>query len=187
MSDDEPIPTQPLAEPSSGPAGQPTADPTGGADLARDLLARARADAGSATAARSRRTGRWATPDRPTSAEGRDPQLLGSLVDGLVAERGWASSVAVGGVEGRWATVVGADLAGHCLPETYQDGVLTVRAESTAWATQVRLLAPVLVARLNADLGDGTVTRVTVLGPDGPSWKKGKLRVKGRGPRDTYG
>jgi predicted nucleic acid-binding Zn ribbon protein len=66
--------------------------------------------------------------------------------------------------------------------------VLTVRTDSTAWASQVRLLAPNLVAKLNEQLGDGTVARVKVLGPDAPTWKKGRLSVRdGRGPRDTYG
>ena len=31
------------------------------------------------------------------------------------------------------------------------------------------------------------VRKVTVLGPSAPSWKRGALRIKGRGPRDTYG
>ena len=66
--------------------------------------------------------------------------------------------------------------------------MLTVRTDSSAWATQLRLMAPQLVAMLNEHLGDGTVTRVKILGPDAPSWKKGLLSVRdGRGPRDTYG
>ena len=73
-------------------------------------------------------------------------------------------------------------------PEGYADTVLTVRADSTAWATQLRYLAPRLVAMLNEQLGDGTVTWIKVLGPDAPSWKKGLRSVRdGRGPRDTYG
>ena len=73
-------------------------------------------------------------------------------------------------------------------PEAYADTVLTVRADSTAWATQLRYLAPQLVAMLNEQLGDGTITRIKVLGPDAPSWKKGRRSVRdGRGPRDTYG
>ena len=60
-------------------------------------------------------------------------------------------------------------------------------ADSTAWATQVRLLAPQLVRRLNAELGDGTVRRVKVRGP-APPRQRGAWRVPGgRGPRDTYG
>jgi predicted nucleic acid-binding Zn ribbon protein len=63
-----------------------------------------------------------------------------------------------------------------------------VRTDSTAWATQLRLLAPTVVRRLNEELGHGTVTAIDVQGPHGPSWKKGRLTSRdGRGPRDTYG
>ena len=83
---------------------------------------------------------------------------------------------------------VGAANAAHSAPEGYADTVLTVRADSTAWATQLRHLAPQLVAMLNEQLGDGTITRIKVLGPDAPSWKKGPRSVRdGQGPRDTYG
>jgi predicted nucleic acid-binding Zn ribbon protein len=104
-----------------------------------------------------------------------------------VGERGWTQPLAIGGVEGRWAEIVGIEVAAHCVPEEFDGGRLTVRTDSTAWASEVRLLAPNLLARLNDDLGGGTVTHLQVLGPRGPSWRKGKLRVKGRGPRDTYG
>jgi predicted nucleic acid-binding Zn ribbon protein len=78
--------------------------------------------------------------------------------------------------------------AAHSTPIGYQDGVVTVRAESTVWATSLRAMAPQLVAKLNELLGDGTVTRVEILGPDVPSWKRGRRSVRdGRGPRDTYG
>jgi predicted nucleic acid-binding Zn ribbon protein len=177
-----------MADPPTGVSSSP-GDPTG-SDLARDLLARARIGAGAGGADRRARGGRRSpAADRRSAAgpDARDPQLIGPLVDDLVAEQGWQGSVAAGGVEGRWDEIVGPEVAAHCRPEGCQEGILTVRAESTAWATQVRLLAPTLVARLNADLGDGTVLRVAVLGPDAPSWSKGRYRVKGRGPRDTYG
>jgi len=88
----------------------------------------------------------------------------------------------------RWALLVGPMNAEHSRPEAYGDGILSVRTDSTAWATQLRHMAPQLVAMLNDQLGDGTVTRIKVLGPDAPTWKKGRLSVRdGRGPRDTYG
>jgi predicted nucleic acid-binding Zn ribbon protein len=105
----------------------------------------------------------------------------------LVAERGWQVDVAVGGVLGRWTTVVGSQVAEHCAPESFTDGVLMVRADSTAWATQVRLLVPMLLGRLGAELGDGVVTKVQVRGPGSPTWRRGRRSVSGRGPRDTYG
>jgi len=96
--------------------------------------------------------------------------------------------VAAGSVFGRWAQIVGPDLAAHTAPDGLADGELVVTADSTAWATQLRLLAGELVRRLNAELGDGTVRRVKVRGPAGPPKRAGEWRVRGsRGPRDTYG
>jgi len=106
----------------------------------------------------------------------------------LVAEHGWETDVAVHAVFGRWDQIVGPVVAEHCHPERYADAELVVRADSTAWATQMRLLAPMVLRRLNTELGHGGVARITVLGPEGPTWRRGPRSVRdGRGPRDTYG
>lgn len=121
-------------------------------------------------------------------ADGRDPQLLGNAFDRFTRASGWTAELNVYQVLGRWPAIVGMEIADHSHPEAYQESVLTVRADSTSWATQLRLLAPTLVARLNEELGQGTVTKIVVKGPDAPSWKHGMKAVRdGRGPRDTYG
>jgi predicted nucleic acid-binding Zn ribbon protein len=132
---------------------------------------------------------RQATEPQSSGArpDDRDPQLLGRAIDRLVDSRGWATEVSVHLMLSKWPALVGPANAEHSHPESYVDTVLTVRAESTAWATSLRAMAPQLVAKLNAQLGDGTVTRIQVLGPDAPSWKHGRRSVRGRGPRDTYG
>jgi predicted nucleic acid-binding Zn ribbon protein len=130
-------------------------------------------------------------PGGRTTGRGRprrdDPQPLASAIGGLLDTEGWQQRAAMGSVFGRWAEIVGADLAAHTRPDSFADGELAVTADSTAWATQVRLLAPMLVKRLNAELGDGSVRRVKVRGP-APPRQRGGWRVPGsRGPRDTYG
>ncbi len=174
--------------------------PGDGLERARRALADARADA----AARGMRpvlpdsqvrSDDPVTPNGPRRLRGAarqrtdDPQPLGTAIDGLLADQGWQQRAAVGGAFGRWAQIVGTDLAAHARPESFADGELVVVADSTAWATQLRLLAGQLVRRLNAELGDGTVRRVRVRGPSGESWsRRGGWRVRdGRGPRDTYG
>ncbi len=138
----------------------------------------------------SRPTGASGT-DGSGPARGRprreDPQPLVSAIDGLLDTRGWQQRAAMGSVFGRWAEIVGHDLAAHTRPDSFADGELAVTADSTAWATQVRLLAPMLVRRLNIELGDGSVRRVKVRGP-APPRQRGGWRVPGsKGPGDTYG
>lgn len=164
--------------------------PKPGVDPARAMLARARADARGAPRPGARRALRGGpAPTRSGSGpDERDPQPLASALGKLTAEHGWEVEVAVHAVLARWPELVGAELAAHCQAERFADGELTVRAESTAWATQLRLLAPQLVGRLNAQVGAGTVRVVRVKGPDAPRWSHGFRSVRdGRGPRDTYG
>lgn len=139
-------------------------------------------DPGAAQRRRRRRGMSGARPDD------RDPQLLDGEVARLVAQRGWELDLRVHAVIGRWAHLVGPEIADHCTPESFVDGRLLVRTDSTAWATQLRLLAPNVLGRLNEEVGDGTVTQIEIAGPQAPSWKKGLRSVRdGRGPRDTYG
>lgn len=175
----------PLAEERAAGNEATPHDPTG-IDLARQIAASVSAMKGG-----GRKRRRRPRPTGPQSSgahpDDRDPMPLGAALDRLVDAKGWNTQVNIHLLLGNWPKLVGRVNAEHSAPEAFHDGVLTVRASSTAWATQLRLFAPQLVARLNADLGDGSVTRVEVRGPDAPSWKHGRRSVKGRGPRDTYG
>ena len=117
----------------------------------------------------------------------RDPQLFGDMLGRLVKARGWEKPKAEAMVFGAWERVVGEDIAKHSRPIKLDAGVLTVEAESTAWATQLRLLAAKLLRNIGSEVGHNVVTKLNIHGPAAPSWNKGPRRVQGRGPRDTYG
>ncbi len=117
----------------------------------------------------------------------RDPQPFGELLAKLIKARGWQRPAAEARIFGSWEALVGADLASHCRPVKLEDGELTIEAESTAWATQLRGLAGRLLTRVGTEIGRDVVRRIHVHGPVAPSWGKGPKRVRGRGPRDTYG
>ena len=161
--------------------------PSRPSDIARAALDAARA----ASAARPQPTRRriagprraWTGP-RPGPD---DPQPLGRLVDSLVTEQDWSTRTKVGAVFGRWDALVGPEIAAHCAPRSLTEGVLLVEAESTAWATQLTLMASTILGRLRAQVGGDVVSTLRVVGPTAPSWKKGPRTVRGRGPRDTYG
>lgn len=136
------------------------------------------------TAAAGGRRGGYSGP----GPDENDPQRVGTVLAGYVEDRGWQRPLAEAKVFADWAALVGEEVAAHSAPSGLHDGRLTVTAESTAWATQLRLLAATLLARLAAELGPGVVTKLIITGPVGPSWKHGRYSVRGtRGPRDTYG
>lgn len=123
---------------------------------------------------------------RPAGAS-RDPLLLGEAVQDFLVERGMDRRQQVARVLEGWADLVGADVAAHVQVESFEEGRLSLRADSTTWANQMRLLRATLERRLAEELGPEVVQDITVLGPEAPSWRFGSRRVQGRGPRDTYG
>src|SRR5664279_3181341 len=176
-------------------AGRSAGSPPRGADLAREALVNARAS----TAARRKAAGRTPLGQRGGAAnlrrrrwsgsgpDARDPQPLGATLRAWVASAGAGADLKKATLFARWEQIVGAEVADHCAPTSLTDGELLVQAESTAWATQIRMLAPQLLRRINTEVGDRTVIRIRAKGPVGPSWKFGYRHVSGRGPRDTYG
>jgi predicted nucleic acid-binding Zn ribbon protein len=164
------------------------------ARLAAEALARARADAwtrgdrpgtGQRQPVQPADAGReGATPQAIASSSWSprprrdDPQPLTAAFGGLMSARGWREKAAVGAVFGHWPDIVGPQLALHTKPESFEAGELTVAADSPAWATQVRLMAPQLLKRLAEELGHGTVHHIRVLGPAGPPKRPGRLRVR---------
>lgn len=168
-----------------------------GMDLVRRALEEARAAArgqgkevgrgrrspgsGRSTPAGNRR--RWSGP----GPDGRDPQLLGRAAGDLASTRGWSPRVAEGALFAEWPTIVGEQIAEHASPTSLRDRVLHVSAESTAWATQLRMVQSQVLAKIIAAVGEGVVTTLKITGPTAPSWRKGPRHISGRGPRDTYG
>ncbi|MFI1189704.1 DciA family protein [Streptomyces californicus] len=135
-----------------------TTDQLHGIDLARVALAaakeRAKQRGDRSGPATRRRTGKQRSTNR---GDGRDPLALGPALGRLMAERGWERPAASGSVLGNWAKIAGGDgseLVNHVTAVRFDEatGQLDLAADSTAWATQVRLIGPQLVQRANAFL-----------------------------------
>ncbi len=182
--------TDPPPEPfEPGTKGRPSAaegiahDPAG-IEVARSLVGRIRGR----RSPKQQRVRPVPSARSGAHPDDRDPTRLGAALRRLVADHGWQADLGVHGVFARWGEIVGAEVAAHCTPQTCREGQLTISTDSTAWATQIRLLAPLVVRRLNEEVGPDTVTQIVVVAPAAPSWRKGYRTVRGgRGPRDTYG
>lgn len=185
------------AIPEHDPAAtrEPRTDP---AALAREAMERARASAKergayrtSPQAARRQSKSKRAATDADFSPQpfgmGRDPRPMGENVEALLRRMGWTEHIEVASVTARWREVIGDQIADHCEPVSFEDGALLLRASSSAWATQMQLMSGQVRHRLNEEFGREVVKELRFVGPSDKTWVKGPRRVKGRGPRDTYG
>ncbi|UYO97155.1 DciA family protein [Microbacterium sp. M28] len=118
---------------------------------------------------------------------GRDPGSLGAVLDVLTKEAGWESTMAREDLVRQWADLAGADTAKHSDPVSLENGMLTVKCDSTAWAKNLQYMRGTILTEIGRRYPAAGVENLRFIGPDVPSWKWGPRAVPGRGPRDTYG
>ena len=91
------------------------------------------------------------------------PRRLDAALEGVVRDAAPDSTLAR--VQGVWAATAGAAIAAQVSPLSERAGTLTVACGSAVWAAEIELLAPDLVARLNAVLpgsGEGPLKALRV-------------------------
>ena len=93
--------------------------------------------------------------------EPEEPVSLSMSLDGVVMSLRGPSRRSVGGLFGRWDEAVGEQVAQHVRPVKLDGGVLTVEVDDPAWATQVKFLSPMIIARL-AEIAGATVDQLQV-------------------------
>lgn len=110
----------------------------------------------------------WVMPELNTDGlrRIRPPTPVADMLAAFVERQGWTERLRGANAWSRWDEIVGTDLADKCEPVRLAGGALVVRAESQAWATQLRYLLPQLRANVDQVLGEGTVRSVrVVVGP----------------------
>ena len=94
------------------------------------------------------------------------PERLGNLLGELSNAFGLASPAAVGKVWAEWRGIVGPGIAAHADPTSLRAGVLRIRADSPAWATELGYLGGEIKSRVNRAVGSELVREVRVwIGP----------------------
>ncbi|MGW9659324.1 DciA family protein [Streptomyces albidoflavus] len=169
-----------------------SAQPTG-VDLARVALNAARAAAqrqGAETTVQRR-------PRRSTiihTRTGREPLGLGAAIERMLAERGYTAPAAGGTLCDQWpdiAATIAPTLARHTTATAFDadSGRLDLRATSTAYATQARLMAGPLTNAANHHVGRPLVKSIRVLNPNAraidPSQVEARPAPAPRGPVRT--
>ncbi len=80
------------------------------------------------------------------------PRPLAGALDSF--SRTHAPQTLLARVQAVWSEVVGQVIADEAQPVSERGGAVTVVCRSSAWASELELLAPELLDKLNAALGD---------------------------------
>lgn len=97
-----------------------------------------------------------------SQAQEQDPSGLGSSLDRLSRSLGAPSGQVLHTVFSRWDELVGEAVAANVRPSSLRDGVLVVVVSNPSWATEVRWLAPEMLARLSEAAGTEVASQVEV-------------------------
>ncbi|MEO8294563.1 MAG: DUF721 domain-containing protein [Gemmatimonadota bacterium] len=92
----------------------------------------------------------WLREQRGRATRGR-LATAGEAVDRFLARAGLAKRVAQAGIVSEWSELVGPQIAAVTTAESVSpDGVLRVGVTTAAWANELSLMTPRIMARLNA-------------------------------------
>lgn len=124
-----------------------------------------------------------------------DPRTGKRELERAIAQRGWAGKLAMAHVAAFWPRIVGEHIAEHSVVSAFEEGRVDLRASSSAWAAQLRLLEPQIRGAVARELervspgGRAPAFEIRIYGPSGPTWRHGRFGAArgGAGPRDTYG
>jgi predicted nucleic acid-binding Zn ribbon protein len=81
-------------------------------------------------------------------------QAFGALNDEL------APATLLADVQRAWAATVGAAIAEQAEPTSERGGTVTISCAASVWAQELDLMAPQIVARLNATLARGEIRKL---------------------------
>ena len=87
---------------------------------------------------------------------------MGDILGGVGESLGLSGAVGTGRVWARWADIVGGTIAEHAEPTSLKDGVLRIRTDSPAWATELGYRGAQIALRANEVAGGEIVREVRV-------------------------
>lgn len=91
-------------------------------------------------------------------------EAMGALTDRLAPQTG------LGAVQRVWPDAVGSLIAAQATPTAEHGGTLTVTCSSAVWAADLDLMAPELLGKLNAALGEERLTALRCSSATPRSW-----------------
>lgn len=106
---------------------------------------------------------------------GRDPNRLDGVMALLATDAQWVPHLRIAQLRNHWDQVVGGVIASHSFVDGLADGVLSVRAESGVWATQLTYMIPQMTAAIRERVQGLDIREVRVTGPRARSLRRNAM------------
>jgi predicted nucleic acid-binding Zn ribbon protein len=91
----------------------------------------------------------------------RKPMAVGEVLERYLARSGLAPRLKQAQIIPEWAALVGPQIAAVTQPESVApDGTLFVRVATSPWMNELQLMAPDIMARINAGRGPGRIRTI---------------------------
>src|SRR5687767_2687001 len=86
-----------------------------------------------------------------------EPRSMADAVERVRAQLGIPAAGSLAALEAGWAELVGPQIAAHARLTGVRDGALVVTVDATPWASELRYLESMILARVRVVLGDDAV------------------------------
>ncbi len=107
---------------------------------------------------------------------------VGEILKDVLKSRGLGSGDLLFRIQRNWASAVGEKIAQHACPHMLRDGRLTISVDSPAWMSELSMLSPQIIEKINSGLNDGATGNRG--NPPGDAVRELKFRLAGRPAAD---
>lgn len=88
---------------------------------------------------------------------------LGHLIEDLIRSFGLERKVKENQVIVRWPEIVGPRIAERATPERVEAGKLFVRVRSATWRSELFLLKPRIIEKIDSEIGRGIINDIVMI------------------------
>lgn len=85
-----------------------------------------------------------------------------TLLSDLIESKGWSDKIDEGRLPDIWDEVVGGYIAKASKVRKFENGVLFISTDSSTWRSEIKLMAPMLIEKLNEKIGKNLIKELKV-------------------------
>lgn len=87
---------------------------------------------------------------------------LKEVLNQLIELNDWGEKLAFAKIKDNWINLVGNNFAEHIQPKKLKDGILSLKADSSPWRTEMLLRKEQIINQINTFLGQNVIKSIVI-------------------------